>query len=46
MKIFENKTQDQKENAIKKGTTLPKGAVNLRMVFIRRNKSVKFFECC
>jgi len=29
MKIFENKTDNKKENAIKKGTVVPKGAVNL-----------------
>lgn len=32
MKIFDNKTDNQKESAIKKGATVPKGAVNLRMV--------------
>lgn len=35
MKAFENKTINQKEYAVKKGETLPPGAVNLRMVFIR-----------
>ena len=29
MRIFENKTDNKKENAIKKGTVVPKGAVNL-----------------
>jgi hypothetical protein len=33
MKAFENKTNDNKELAVKKGQKLPVGAVNLRMVF-------------
>jgi hypothetical protein len=34
MRIFENKTDNKKENAIKKGSVVPQGAVNLRVVFI------------
>jgi hypothetical protein len=33
MKAFENKTDNKKEYAVKKGATLPSNAVNLRLVF-------------
>jgi len=33
MRAFENVTETGNEYAIKKGTKLPEGAVNLRMVF-------------
>lgn len=41
MKAFENVTEAGNEYAVKKGTVLPDGAVNLRMVFCRLNFSKK-----
>jgi hypothetical protein len=45
MRAFDNLTDNKKEAAVKKGTTLPPDAINLRMVLLGRSYAQQSLKC-